>query len=140
MRLILKLQRFERSNTHRRLTKRDVASELGISQVKAHEIMQLSRELQSRRFHSLELEDLADPRPVHDSAEAPAWVIDELRRLTGDDFDAFWQFTFKTMPMDEIARLHGISRQAMSKRIERSRRAVRESAAADRLQRWFDQQ
>ncbi len=140
MRLILKLQRFERSNTHRRLTKRDVASELGISQAKAHEIMQLSRELQSRRFHSLELEDLADPRPVHDSAEAPAWVIDELRRLTGDDFDAFWQFTFKTMPMDEIARLHGISRQAMSKRIERSRRAVRESAAADRLQRWFDQQ
>ncbi len=140
MRLILKLQRFERANTHRRLTKREVASELGVSQVKAHEVMQLSRELQSRRFHSVELDDVADPRPVHDAAEAPPWVIDELRRLTGNDFDAFWQFTFKTMPMDEIARLHGISRQAMSKRIERSRRAVRESAVADRLQRWFDQQ
>ncbi len=140
MRLVLKLQRFERSNTHRRLTKREVATELGVSQVRAHEVMQLSRELQSRRFHSLELEDVADPRPVHDSADAPPWVIDELRRLTGNDFDAFWQFTFKTMPMEEIARLHGISRQAMSKRIERSRRAVRESAVAERLERWFDQQ
>jgi predicted DNA-binding protein YlxM (UPF0122 family) len=67
-------------------------------------------------------------------------VIDELRRLTGDDFDAFWQFTFKTMSMEEIARLHGISRQAMTKRIDRSRRAVRESPEAARLQRWFDQQ
>jgi RNA polymerase sigma factor (sigma-70 family) len=140
MRLILKLQRFERSNAHRRVTKREVSAELGVSQVRAHEIMQLSRELQSRRFHSLELEDVADPRLGHDTSDAPAWVIDELRRLTGDDFDAFWQYTFKTMPMDEIARQHGISRQAMSKRIERSRRAVRESSEADRLQRWFDQQ
>ena len=62
MRLILKFQRFERSHLDRRLTKRDVAQELGVSQVKAQEIMQLSRELQSRRFASTELEDVADPR------------------------------------------------------------------------------
>lgn len=140
MRLILKFQRLERTHPQRRLTKRDVAVELAVSQVKAHEIMQLSRELQSRRYHSVELEDVADPRLRHDATDAPAWVIDELRRLTGDDFDAFWQFTFKTMPMEEIARLQGISRQAMTKRIERSRRAVRESPEAARLQRWFDQQ
>ena len=140
MRLILKLQRLERSRPQQRLTKRDVASELGVSQIKAHEIMQLSRELQARRFQSVELEDVADPRLRHDSADPPTWVIDELRRLTGDDFDAFWQFTFKTMPMEEIARLNGISRQAMAKRIERSRRAVRESPEAPRLERWFAQQ
>ena len=140
MRLILKFQRLERSNLEKRLTKRDVAHELGITQVKAQEIMQLSRELQSRRFASVELEDVADPRPSSDLNDAPAWVIDELRRLTGDDFDAFWQFTFKTMSMEEIAKAHGISRQGMAKRIERCRRAVRESPEAGRLEQWFDQQ
>ncbi len=140
MRLILKFQRMERSNLERRLTKRDVSYELGISQAKAQEIMQLSRELQARRFASVELEDVADPRLSSDLNDAPAWVIDELRRLTGEDFDAFWQYTFKTMSMEEIAKAHGISRQGMAKRIERCRRAVRESPEAERLERWFDQQ
>jgi RNA polymerase sigma factor (sigma-70 family) len=140
MRLILKFQRLERSNLEKRLTKRDVAHDLGITQVKAQEIMQLSRELQSRRFASVELEDVADPRPSSNLNDAPAWVIDELRRLTGDDFDAFWQFTFKTMSMEEIAKAHRISRQGMAKRIERCRRAVRESPEAGRLEQWFDQQ
>ena len=140
MRLILKFQRMERSNLERRLTKRDVSYELGISQAKAQEIMQLSRELQSRRFASVELEDVADPRLSSDLNDAPAWVIDELRQLTGEDFDAFWQYTFKTMSMEEIAKAHGISRQGMAKRIERCRRAVKESLEAERLERWFDQQ
>jgi len=140
MRLILKFQRLERSNLERRLTKRDVSYELGVSQAKAQEIMQLSRELQSRRFASVELEDVADPRLANDHADAPPWVIDELRRLTGEDFDAFWQYTFKTMSMEEIAKAHGISRQGMAKRIERCRRAVRESPAAERLEQWFAQQ
>jgi len=140
MRLILKFQRFERLNHERRLTKRDVSYELGVSQAKAQEIMQLSRELQSRRFASVELEDVADPRHASDLNDTPAWVIDELRRLTDQDFDAFWQYTFKTMSMEEIAKAHGISRQGMTKRIERCRRAVRESPEAERLERWFDQQ
>jgi RNA polymerase sigma factor (sigma-70 family) len=140
MRLILKFQRLERSNPDRHLTKRDVALELAISQVKAHEVMQLSRDLQSRRFASVELEDVADPRPMSNLNDAPAWVIDELRRLTGDDFDAFWQYTFKTMSIEEIAKAYGITRQGMAKRIDKSRRAVRESPEAERLQRWFDQQ
>ncbi len=140
MRLIIKFQRLERTHPERRLTKREVALELEISQAKAHEIMQLSRELQSRRFASVELEDVADPRPSSNLDDAPAWVIDELRRLTGDDFDAFWQYTFRTMSMEELARAYGISRQGMAKRIDRSRRAVRESPVAERLQRWFDQQ
>jgi RNA polymerase sigma factor (sigma-70 family) len=140
MRLIVKFQRFERANQNRRLTKREVGQELAISQVKAQEIMHLSRELQMRRFASVELEDLAAPTSSSDLNDAPAWVIEELRRLTGDDFDAFWQYTFKTMPMEEIAKIHGISRQGMAKRIERSRRAVMESTESERLQRWFDQQ
>jgi predicted DNA-binding protein YlxM (UPF0122 family) len=67
-------------------------------------------------------------------------VIDELRRLCGTDFDAFWQYTFRTMSTEEIAKGYGISRQAMSKRLDRCRRAVIESPEAQRLQAWFDQQ
>jgi RNA polymerase sigma factor (sigma-70 family) len=140
MRLILKFQRLERTNPEKHLTKRDVANELEISQVRAHEVMQLSRELQSRRFASVELEDVADPRPTSNLNDAPTWVIDELRRLTGEDFDAFWQYTFKTMSIEEIAKAEGITRQGMAKRIDKSRRAVRDSPEAERLQRWFDQQ
>jgi RNA polymerase sigma factor (sigma-70 family) len=140
MRLILKFQRLERSNPDKHLTKRDVAKALEISQARAHEVMQLSRDLQSRRFASVDFEDVADPRPASNLNDAPPWVIDEVRRLTGDDFDAFWQYTFKTMSIEEIAKARGITRQGMAKRIDKSRRAVRESPEADRLQRWFDQQ
>ncbi len=140
MRLILKFQRFQRSNPDRHLTKRDVAKALVVSQAKAHEVVQLSRELQSRRYSSVELDEVADPRSSSDPNDAPAWVIEELRRLTGDDFDAFWQYTFKTMSIEEIAKSRGITRQGMAKRIEKSRRAVRDSPESERLQHWFDQQ
>ena len=85
---------------------------------------------------------MKSPRPMirDDNGEAPPWVIDELRRICGNDFDSFWQFTFRTMSIEEIATSQGISRQGMSKRIERCRRAVRESPEAARLQAWFVRQ
>ncbi len=140
MRLILQYQRLQRSNPSKNYSKRELAQELGVSQAKAHEVVQLSRELQSRRYASIELDEVADPRSSSDPNDAPAWVIDELRRLTGDDFDAFWQYTFKTMSIEEIAKAYGITRQGMAKRIDRSRRAVRESPEAERLHEWFAQQ
>jgi len=140
MRRVLALQKLERSLPNKSLTKREVAQHLGISQLKAAETMQMSRELNSRRYESANVIDVADVRQPSHTSDAPPWVIDELRRLCGDDFDAFWQFTFKTMSMEEIARAHGISRQGMSKRIERCRRAVRQSSEALLLRRWFAQQ
>lgn len=140
MRLILQYQRLQRSNPTKTYTKRELAQALNVSQAKAHEVLQLSRELQSRRYSSVELDEVADPRSVSDPNDAPAWVIEELRRLTGDDFDAFWQFTFKTMPIEEIAKMYGITRQGMAKRIDRSRRAVRDSPEGERLRQWFAQQ
>lgn len=140
MRLVLKYQKLERSHHERPLTRREVARELGVSLAKGQEVAQLSRELEARRYASVELDDVADPRDASNLDDAPAWVIEELRRVTGDDFNAFWQYTFKTMSMEEIARTRGISRQAMAKRIEKCRRAVRESPEAARLQRWLDEQ
>lgn len=140
MRLILKLQKLIRVNPTKHLTKRDVALALGVSQAKAQETMQLNRELQSRRYGTTELNDDTDFKMRRDVSDPPAWVIDALRRICGDDFDAFWQSTFRTMSIDEIAKAEAISRQGMTKRIARSRRLVRESPDADRLMQWFAQQ
>ncbi len=140
MRLVLKLQKLERSNPARKVTRREVAQALGVSQSKANEVMQMSREIASRRFESTDFSEVAAASSATDLADAPPWVIEELRRVCGDDFDSFWQFTFRTMSLEEIATSHGISRQGMSKRIERCRKAVRESPEATRLQAWLDLQ
>lgn len=140
MRRVLQLQKLERSSPTKRLTRRDVAHALGISQAKASEALQMNRDLSSRRFEPTDFNDVSDVKQPANPDDAPSWVIDELRRLCGSDFDAFWQYTFRTMSLEEIARAHGISRQGMSKRIERCGRAVRESPEAQRLQQWFDQQ
>ena len=140
MRLILKLQKLIRVDPTKHLTKRDVAQALGVSQAKAHETMQLNRELQARRYGTAELDDDTDFRMRREVSDPPSWVIDALHRICGDDFDAFWQFTFRTMSIDEIARAEGISRQGMTKRIARCRRLVRESSDAERLLQWFAQQ
>jgi len=140
MRLILKFQKLERTDPNRRLTRRDVASALEISQAKAQEVMQLSRDMNSRRFDTTDLIDASHIGFASDPDDAPTWVIDALREACGEDFDAFWQATFRTMPIEEIARTRGITRQGMAKRIERARRAVLASPQAERLQQWFDHQ
>jgi RNA polymerase sigma factor (sigma-70 family) len=140
MRLILKLQKLTRANPAKHLTKREVAHALGVSQAEAHETMQLNRELQSRRYGTTELDDDTDFNVRREANDPPSWVIDALRRICGDDFDAFWQFTFRTMSIDEIARAQGISRQGMTKRIARCRRLVRESSDAEQLLQWFARQ
>ena len=140
MRRVLALQKLERSSPTKRLTRRDVAQSLGISQVTAGEVLQMNRDLLARRYDHTDFNEVADVRQSAKPADAPSWVIDELRRLCGVDFDAFWQYTFRTMSLEEIARAHGISRQGMTKRIDRCRRAVRESPEAKRLQEWFDRQ
>jgi len=140
MRLVLQLQKLERSAPTKHFSRRDVAQALRISPAKSAEVMQMSRDLTSRRYEPTDFNDVRDVKAPTDPSDAPAWVIEALRRICGDDFDAFWQYTFRTMSLEEIARTHGISRQGIAKRIERSRSAVRESPEAQRLQAWFDQQ
>ena len=140
MRQVLALQKLERLHPTKRLTKKEVAAELEISQSKALEVLQMNRDLNSRRYEQSTPFEMSEIKQASDPGDAPSWVIDALRELCGEDFDAFWQATFRTMSIEEIANKEGISRQGMTKRIERCRRAVRESPVAERLQRWFDQQ
>lgn len=140
MRQVLALQKLERLHPTKRLTKKEVAAELEISQSKALEVLQMNRDLNARRYEQSTPFEMSEIKQASGPGDAPSWVIDALRELCGEDFDAFWQATFRTMSIEEIANKEGISRQGMTKRIERCRRAVRESPVAERLQRWFDQQ
>jgi RNA polymerase sigma factor (sigma-70 family) len=140
MRQVLAVQKLERATPLRPVSARSVARELGVSTAKATEIVQMARDLAVRRFEPAAMDESFDVRQPADPADTPAWVIDELRRLCGDDFDAFWQYTFRTASLEEIARGRGISRQALSKRLEKCRRAVRESPSAERLRAWFASQ
>ena len=140
MEYVLRLQKLLRSDLAKKFSTKEVANALGVSLAKARYIVQMNRDLVNRRFETGDFERGIEARPSPDVNEAPQWVIEELKRLCGEDFDAFWQYAFQTMSIEEIARSRGISRQAMSKHLEKCRKAVRESAEAQRLQDWFDQQ
>jgi len=140
MDFVLKLQKLLRSDLAKKFSTKEIAAALGVSLAKARDIVQMNHDLINRRFETGDFERTIEARPSPDVNEAPQWVIEELQRLCGEDFDAFWQYAFRTMSIEEIARSKGISRQAMSKRLEKCRKAVRESAEATRLQAWFDQQ
>jgi len=140
MEYVLKLQKLLRSDLAKKFSTKEIAAALGVSLAKARDIVQMNHDLINRRFETGDFERSIEARPSPDVNEAPQWVIEELQRLCGDDFDAFWQYAFRTMSIEEIATTKGISRQAMSKRLEKCRQAVRASAEAKRLQQWFDQQ
>jgi RNA polymerase sigma factor (sigma-70 family) len=139
MELVLSLQKLLRTDLRRTLGAKEVAARLGVSLAMARDIMATNQRLADRSPVENDLESMGERDRAVDG-DAPSWVIDELRALCGDDFGAFWQFAHQTMSVEEIAKTRGISRQAMSKRLEKCRRAVRESSQAERLQAWLDQQ
>jgi len=140
MRHVLALQKLERAHPDPPLSARVVARELDVSVTKATEVIHTTRDLAARRFEPADFDGSVDLGQPASTIDAPPWVIDELRRLCGEDFDAFWQYTFHTASLEEIARGRGMSRQALSKRLEKCRRAVRESPSSERLQTWFASQ
>ena len=96
MRLVVRLQRWERQLAPRRPSRRDIASYLGVSLARADEIVQMSRDVATRRYRPASLPDTADVREQSIVTEAPSWVIEALKRACGEDFDDFWQVTFRT--------------------------------------------
>ena len=140
MRLILKFQKIERSHEYSQLSKREVASRLEIPVAKLTEVMAMSRELADRRGKVVELDAAKDVRLPSGGSEPPAWVIEVLRDLCGKDFSYFWDYTFTSMSLEEIAKGASVSRQAMTKRIDRCRSRVLSSPEAARLRSWFARQ
>jgi DNA-directed RNA polymerase sigma subunit (sigma70/sigma32) len=136
MRLILKYQRFERSQPERHLTKREVAQELDISQARAHEVMQLSRELQSRRFASVELDDVSDPRLSRKCDDSPA------RTLTRSGSSPLKRCPSRKSPRRTVL-LAKVWRSASTKVDERCERALKRSVCnvgstnSERRAEWY---
>ncbi len=139
MALILQLQKLLRSDVQKHFGVKEIAAKLGISVALAREVVEMNHRFVHTAHRDVDYEAVpAKESTVED--EAPAWVIDELRRLCGDDFTAFWHFAHKIMTVEELAYGRGISRQAMAKRLEKCRKAVRNSPEAQRLQDWLTQQ
>jgi RNA polymerase sigma factor (sigma-70 family) len=138
MDLVLGLQKLLRTDLSKTFGPKEVATKLGISLALAREIIELNHRLADREADDITNDVIATPS-VSDH-QAPKWVIAELKALCGTEFDAFWQFAHKTMSLEEIAKSRGISRQAMSKRLEKCRQAVRSSPQAQRLQAWLEAQ
>ena len=139
MELLLKLQKLLRTDVSRRFGPKEVAAKLGISLALARDVIELNHRFADRAAEEITADSTLPQRSV-EMSEAPKWVIDELKELCGKEFDAFWQFAHKTMSLEEIAATRGISRQAMTKRLEKCRQAVRGSARAKDLQAWLDEQ
>ena len=140
MRLILRFQKLERSNEYPTLSKREIAARLEITQAKLTEVVSLARELAERRGRVVELDAAKNVRLPAGGVEPPAWVIEVLRELCGKDFSYFWDYTFTSMSLEEIAKGAGISRQAMRKKIDKCRSRVLSSPEAARLRTWFARQ
>ena len=140
MRRVLALEKLQRTHPETTYTPREVARELKIPLERARDVIASARDINARRYEPMAFFDdteLHEPPALDD---APAWVIGALKRLCGEDFNAFWQHSFRTTSLEELARARGITRQGMAKRLERCREAVRASDEAQRLQDWFDRQ
>lgn len=139
MRHIMALSKLERQ-LKRVPTRKEVAQHLGVSSAKVSEIVHLRATYLARHHFPESLSEDVHVSYASDPEEAPYWVIDSLRRLCGEDFGAFWQWTFGAATLEHLAQERGISRQAMSKRLERCRRAVRTSSDSSRLEAWLARQ
>ena len=139
MSLILQLQKLLRTDVQRHFSVKEIATKLGISVALAREVVEMNHRFIDTAHRDLDY-DAVPAREEAVDADGPAWVIEELRLLCGDDFSAFWQYAHKTMSVEELAQRRGISRQAMAKRLEKCRKAVRSSPEAQRLQDWLLQQ
>lgn len=140
MRLVLALEKLRRSHPTVTYTEREVAIELSLPLSRARDVLANSRDIAARRFEPTAFADDTDVHEPPAASDAPTWVIAALKRLCGEDFDAFWQHSFRTTSLEELAQSRGITRQGMAKRLEKCRRAVRASEDAVRLQEWFDRQ
>ncbi len=140
MRLVLALDKLRRAHPTTNYGEAEVARALSLSASRARELLATSRDIEARRYEPAAFTDDTELHEPPATTDAPAWVISALKRLCGEDFDAFWQHSFRTTSLEELARARGITRQGIAKRLERCRSAVRASTDAARLQEWFDRQ
>jgi RNA polymerase primary sigma factor len=135
LRLVIKYRRLRRSHPDRAAHASQVAGALKVTPSEASRIMNLSAAIAEGPSDSSQL-GMAEGRHEHPNRETE-WIIDSLRSTLGDQFADFWMWTGKVMTLEELGRQHGISKQAMAKRVAKWRRQVEASPDADRLLSWL---
>ncbi len=138
MRLASRVARLQRQHPGRDLTVADVAAALGVDRERASEVLRVAHDVWARRRGSVPLADVAIERTP--TPDPPEWVIAALRESCGEDFEAFWSHTVAGVPIAELARARGLTRQGLAKRLARCRERVLASAHTDRLAAWLDAQ
>ncbi len=137
IRLVIKLRRHEHQHPQRSLSPTEAAKVLGVSRTEAARIMRLSSDIAAglgTLDHDSDMARVPDDTQPWPEAE---WVIDGLKDILGKDFTDFWMWTGRVMSLEELGRRHGISKQAMAKRVAKWRRAVETSEHADQMLAWL---
>lgn len=136
IRLLVKFRRFQRQHDDRASNPEEVARALGVSRADAARVMTMSATIAGgvSELHR----ETAETEPEDSSPWPEAqWVIDRLKSILGDDFEDFWMWTGRVMSLEELGARHGITKQAMSKRVQRWRRQVESSEDADAMLSWL---
>ncbi len=137
LRLVIKLRRLQRQGAARTLTTAEVMRHLVLSRTKAQRVMKMSADIAAGMAQI----DANQPQNSSGDNGKPwpesEWVIDALREILGDEFTDFWMWTGRVMSLEELGRSHGISKQAMAKRVARWKRLVENSPHADRMLAWL---
>ena len=132
VRLVIQLRRLLRRSSHT-LTTEEVARHLRLTRTEAARIMSIDHAI-SQGTEDVDEKHVSSDAPPWPEAE---WIIDGLKEILGGEFEDFWLWTGRVMSLEELGRRHGISKQAMAKRVQRWRRLVEQSPRADEMLQWL---
>jgi hypothetical protein len=137
LRLVIKFRRLQRNHVGRPLTTAEVMRHLSLSRSKSQRVMKMSADIAAG---TAEIDPNAPQREQGDNGRPwpeSEWVIDALHDILGNEFTDFWMWTGRVMTLEELGRSHGITKQAMAKRVARWKRLVEASPHADRMLAWL---
>ena len=138
IRFVVKLRRLQFTNESRVVTVDEVMKHLKITTEQAQRIMKVSADIAAGMVEFDHENHIAtDNREPWPDAQ---WVIDALHDILGADFNDFWMWTGRVMSLEELGRSHGITKQAMAKRVAKWRRLVEASPHSERMIAWLQAQ
>lgn len=136
VRKIIRLRRLLRNSSGRVFSQTELAKQLDVPRAQLVRLLRLSDEISTGSAALDETNSPVEPEPWPEAE----WIIDSLREILGDDFEDFWLWTGRVMSLEELGRRRGISKQAMAKRVAKSKRLVESSPRADSMVAWLNSQ
>jgi RNA polymerase sigma factor (sigma-70 family) len=137
LRLLIRFRRYQRHHDDRPIGVGDVMRALGINREEAARVMNMSSAIAAGYVDVHRDTDASASREDTTPWPEAQWIIDRLKSILGEDFEDFWMWTGRVMSLEELGERHGISKQAMSKRVVRWRRLVESSADAKEMLAWL---